>query len=446
METVGVYLKKAREAINISLQDVARLTKISSVYLEHIEKNEFEKIPQGPYVKGYIASYSRAIGCDVAKVIALYESVNRRRIQTEAAQPDAEMTRRGAHEPEKSSLKTRQPGNGPNAGRSGMRKQPAISVIKENADTRKSPGKAVEPEDGSQPRHASTTWQDTLPATLSGGTGAIHRWVSDRRVWLVVGLTIVGACIFLLAGIGFYHLFVYDSVSVTVDAIQPSGGEDLGPPHPSGSPSVSTPLQPAGASTAVEAKKNGDAAVKQARLDASATGGAGPAENGEISAPPAPASSAPEAVPASSPAAPSDAPDPPIARSQRTVASAAEVRRSDPPPTPTDSALPMTVLKATVCRAVDNRMPVGVDLSFPASIGKVYVWTEIESSQVPTTVHHIYYLGGEKISDVSLRVRSTRWRTWSFKTIAASRDQGAWRVDIATSEGDILRQLYFEIN
>ncbi len=90
-------------------------------------------------------------------------------------------------------------------------------------------------------------------------------------------------------------------------------------------------------------------------------------------------------------------------------------------------------------------MPVGVDRFFPISAGKIYVWTEIEAKQVPSKIHHIYYFGGEKISDVSLDVRSTRWRTWSFKTIANRRYRGEWRVDITTSEGNILRQLYFEV-
>ena len=55
MESVGGYLKKKREAKAISLSEVARLTKISKFYLDYIEKDEFEKLPQGPYIKGYIS-------------------------------------------------------------------------------------------------------------------------------------------------------------------------------------------------------------------------------------------------------------------------------------------------------------------------------------------------------------------------------------------------------
>jgi cytoskeleton protein RodZ len=75
METVGVYLKRERESKNLSLGEVSRLTKISELYLDYIEKDEFEKLPQGPYAKGYIASYSRLIGGNVDEAISLYEAL-----------------------------------------------------------------------------------------------------------------------------------------------------------------------------------------------------------------------------------------------------------------------------------------------------------------------------------------------------------------------------------
>ena len=56
MQTLGDYLKKGREARNISLSDVSDLTKISKIYLECLEKDEYTKIPGKPYVKGYIST------------------------------------------------------------------------------------------------------------------------------------------------------------------------------------------------------------------------------------------------------------------------------------------------------------------------------------------------------------------------------------------------------
>jgi hypothetical protein len=119
--------------------------------------------------------------------------------------------------------------------------------------------------------------------------------------------------------------------------------------------------------------------------------------------------------------------------------------KSDPPPKPTNVDASLKVSKAAVCRAIENRMPAGVDQSFTTSDGKIYVWTNIEAKQVPLKIRHIYYFGGKKISDVSLDVRSSNWRTWSSKTIDNRRYRGEWRVDIATSKGEVLRRLYYEV-
>ncbi len=83
METVGIYLKKERELKNISLRELSRLSKISMLYLDCIERDEFEKLPQGPYIKGYISSYSRLIGGNVDEAINLYESLKQKEAQTD---------------------------------------------------------------------------------------------------------------------------------------------------------------------------------------------------------------------------------------------------------------------------------------------------------------------------------------------------------------------------
>jgi len=76
MQTVGDYLKKEREARNISLREVARLTKISEFYLDYLEKDDYERLPQGPYIKGYISSYVRLIGGNTDEALRLYDSLH----------------------------------------------------------------------------------------------------------------------------------------------------------------------------------------------------------------------------------------------------------------------------------------------------------------------------------------------------------------------------------
>ena len=56
MQTFGDYLKKQREDRKVSLREVARLTNITERYLDFIEKDDYAKIPEGPYIRGYISS------------------------------------------------------------------------------------------------------------------------------------------------------------------------------------------------------------------------------------------------------------------------------------------------------------------------------------------------------------------------------------------------------
>lgn len=77
MQTVGAYLKKERAARRISLREVSDLTKISPVHIVCLEKDEYDKLPQGPYIKGYLTSYAQMLGIDVDEVIKRYQLRNR---------------------------------------------------------------------------------------------------------------------------------------------------------------------------------------------------------------------------------------------------------------------------------------------------------------------------------------------------------------------------------
>jgi len=115
-------------------------------------------------------------------------------------------------------------------------------------------------------------------------------------------------------------------------------------------------------------------------------------------------------------------------------------------PESTSAFVNPNVLKATICADIKDRMPAGAGNSFPWSTHRVYVWSLVKAKHLPSKIRHIYYFKGQKISDLALNVRSSYWRTWSYKTISNRRYKGAWRVDIASAEGQVLRSLYFEVN
>jgi cytoskeletal protein RodZ len=63
-----------RRQRGISLQQIARRTKISMYYLRAIEAGNFGELPGGIYSRSYIRQYANCVGIDGSELLALYES------------------------------------------------------------------------------------------------------------------------------------------------------------------------------------------------------------------------------------------------------------------------------------------------------------------------------------------------------------------------------------
>jgi cytoskeletal protein RodZ len=63
---LGKYLREAREAKGLSIDDVQELTKIQKRYLEAIEEGNYEILPGQFYVRAFIRQYAETIGVDVS--------------------------------------------------------------------------------------------------------------------------------------------------------------------------------------------------------------------------------------------------------------------------------------------------------------------------------------------------------------------------------------------
>jgi cytoskeleton protein RodZ len=66
---VGATLQSARERSGLSLEDVARRTKISVRVLRAIEDNAFDAVPGGIFTRGYLRAYAREVGLDPAATV-----------------------------------------------------------------------------------------------------------------------------------------------------------------------------------------------------------------------------------------------------------------------------------------------------------------------------------------------------------------------------------------
>jgi hypothetical protein len=104
----------------------------------------------------------------------------------------------------------------------------------------------------------------------------------------------------------------------------------------------------------------------------------------------------------------------------------------------------LTVKEMVFCIAVEDRQPIGVDTVFSNTVERVYCFTKIIGARDTTSVTHVWYFEDEEKARVHLPVKSISWRTWSCKTMLSAW-VGIWRVDVESSDGEVLRSKSFII-
>ncbi len=72
MITAGEVLKRKRENLGKSLDLVSSDTKIQKRFLQYLEANQYDKFDSDVFASGFIKIYSKYLGLDVEKLLALY--------------------------------------------------------------------------------------------------------------------------------------------------------------------------------------------------------------------------------------------------------------------------------------------------------------------------------------------------------------------------------------
>jgi cytoskeleton protein RodZ len=72
----GDSLRLARESRGLSLEDVARETRIRIEYLDAMERDDFRALPGDVYSRGFLRNYGSYLGLNAAEVIAAYDGRN----------------------------------------------------------------------------------------------------------------------------------------------------------------------------------------------------------------------------------------------------------------------------------------------------------------------------------------------------------------------------------
>lgn len=72
----GLYLRRERELRNITLDEIAQVTRVNKRYLVLIEEGREEGLPALPFVKGFLSAYARYIGLNPEEVLTFFEEVH----------------------------------------------------------------------------------------------------------------------------------------------------------------------------------------------------------------------------------------------------------------------------------------------------------------------------------------------------------------------------------
>lgn len=79
--TIGAYLIKQRQEKGFSLVNISQYTRINISVLEKLETNDFSKLPNKTYLKGFVRAYVKAINADEKMALQLldqtYDSLNK---------------------------------------------------------------------------------------------------------------------------------------------------------------------------------------------------------------------------------------------------------------------------------------------------------------------------------------------------------------------------------
>src|SRR5881296_4358278 len=72
-DSLGEYFQRAREAKGLTLEEAAARTRILPQYLKAVEENNYARLPDEVFAKGFVRSYARILGLNEDAVIRKFD-------------------------------------------------------------------------------------------------------------------------------------------------------------------------------------------------------------------------------------------------------------------------------------------------------------------------------------------------------------------------------------
>jgi hypothetical protein len=117
-----------------------------------------------------------------------------------------------------------------------------------------------------------------------------------------------------------------------------------------------------------------------------------------------------------------------------------------PAPAPAKAApeAGLTIARMEIASSVENREPVGIAASFPATQEKVFLFLEFKDVKAETSVNVVWTLGANEMGKVPLTIKPfSKFRTWAYKSIGGMK--GDWKVEVVDASGAVLKSGTFKV-
>ncbi len=90
----GVTLRRAREACELSQQELAARLRLELRIITAIDNGQFDRLPTAAYVKGYLRAYAREVGLDPVTILQAYHRLEDKApdLEPEVSRPLPELT------------------------------------------------------------------------------------------------------------------------------------------------------------------------------------------------------------------------------------------------------------------------------------------------------------------------------------------------------------------
>jgi cytoskeleton protein RodZ len=71
---IGLFLKTEREKKGLTVDYMAKVTRLRKYYIEALENEDWDKLPSRVFIKGFLRTYSKGLGLNYDEVIGRFES------------------------------------------------------------------------------------------------------------------------------------------------------------------------------------------------------------------------------------------------------------------------------------------------------------------------------------------------------------------------------------